>query len=124
MPSETATIAFTADEVRTLHRFLYDRKVNGPEDEFYGSPLLASAQRKILACLREIDPTPEWNQWTEGRSHRSALEKARRYLRRQCRTAAWQSFSSSERRAFVEDILSPLAVDEPLLAELVDRGDR
>lgn len=41
------------DELRALHRMLFKRKFDGPEDEFFGSPFIASVQRKLFKALKD-----------------------------------------------------------------------
>ncbi|KUM99072.1 hypothetical protein AQI95_40920 [Streptomyces yokosukanensis] len=36
------------DEVRAVHKMLFDRKFDGQEDVYFGSPFVASVQHKLL----------------------------------------------------------------------------
>jgi hypothetical protein len=32
----------SVNEIRAVHKMLFDRKFDGPEDEYFGSPFIAS----------------------------------------------------------------------------------
>lgn len=57
------SITIEGDEVLALHRMLYKRKfLDGPADEFFGSPLIALVQKRLLAVLARDDPEG-WAAW-------------------------------------------------------------
>ena len=104
------------DEVRSLHRMLFKRKfLDGPNDEFFGSPHIASVQRTLFAALAAEDPD-SWEKWAEARSHEIAIT---RFLDCAKCSSWWADADPESRRRFALDCLAPLAVDESLLDELV-----
>jgi hypothetical protein len=106
------------DELRALHRMLYARKFDGPEDEFFASPFVAAVQRRLAAALRDIDG-PKWDVWADARNHPREVDKVRSYLN--AAGTWWSSATEELRRSHVIDLLSPLIVPDDLLAELLNQ---
>jgi hypothetical protein len=38
-------------EIRAVHKMLFNRKFDGPEDEYFGSPFIALVQHKLADAL-------------------------------------------------------------------------
>jgi hypothetical protein len=110
------------DELRALHRMLFTRKFDGPQDEFFGSTFIASVQRKILEALKEDDAAqvPEWESWASAAHHPQEVAKVRAYLAGAGQW--WQRASDAERRRHVIDLLSPLQADDELVRDLARTG--
>ena len=103
------------NELRMLHRMLYARKFDGPDDEYFGSPFIASIQRQLFAALRELDG-PSWDEWASARAHEREVTKVRGFLREA--GPPWTEMPPDERVQFVNDLLSPLVADPELMADL------
>jgi hypothetical protein len=106
------------DEVRAVHKMLFNRKFDGPEDVFFGSPFIASVQHKLADALTAAEPAHarDWEEWRDAARHPEKVEKVRRHLARL--GDWWTDASPAERNAYVRDLLAPLLVGEELLGEL------
>jgi hypothetical protein len=104
------------NELRALHRMLFTRKFDGPTDEFFGSPFIASVQRRIAAALRTLEGA-SWDEWADARRHDREVQRVRAHL--SDAGPWWASAQPNERRQRVLDLLSPLDVPPDLLADLI-----
>jgi hypothetical protein len=106
------------DEILALHKMLMDRKFDGPEDEYFGSPYIAAVQDRLADALEAVDPGSGWHSWRKAEAHTRRVEKVRRYLS----TAGdwWRNMPEQERAAHVRVLLAPLRPSIELLDELVN----
>lgn len=114
----TALIVDDLDELRTLHGMLFARKFDGPEDIYFGSPLISSVQRRLLEVLREREPNKPWAAWSNAADHDREVEKVRSYLRHS--GGRLRGRPLDQVREVVRDLLAPLEPSEQLVAELVE----
>lgn len=103
-------------ELLALHRMLFDRKFDGAEDEFFGSPFIAAIQRRLVQALMTAEPHRGWQTWCDAAQHGRVLTKVRSYLQRRSHVLA--RMSPTQRRAYVQDLLSPLIASPDLVDEL------
>lgn len=106
------------NEIRAVHKMLFNRKFDGPEDEYFGSPFIASVQHKLADALAAESEGAgvDWVAWRDAGAHPSVVEKVRRHLRGL--GTWWAEASTAGRKAYVRDLLAPLLADEGLLGEL------
>ena len=104
------------DEVRAAHKMLFDRKFDGPEDVYFGSPFIASVQHKLADALEAAEPSKGWAAWRDAAGHLEKVEKVRRHVAGQ--GGWWSAASVPKREAYVRDVFAPLRVGEELLGEL------
>jgi hypothetical protein len=102
-------------ELLALYRMLFDRKFDGAEDEFFGSPYIAAVQRRLLQALMTAEPHRGWHTWADAAQHGRVLAEVRSYLQRSPRVLARMSPSQW---AYVQDLLSPLTASPDLVDEL------
>ncbi|MFI6031843.1 hypothetical protein [Amycolatopsis magusensis] len=104
------------DEVRAVHKMLFDRKFDGPEDVYFGSPFVASVQHKLADALAAAEPTKNWTAWRDAAEHPEKVEKVRRHVAQL--SEWWAAAPVTKREAYVRDLFAPLLVNEELLGEL------
>jgi hypothetical protein len=106
-------------EIRALHRMLFNRKFDGPEDVYFGSPLIASVQNKLADALagESAAEAAKWAAWRDARRHPHILERIRQHLAGVA-SDWWANAPAVKRQDYVRDLLAPLTADESLLAEL------
>ena len=105
------------NELRALHKMLYMRKFDGPEDECFGSPYIASVQRRLVEALRGFDMRP-WDDWLNAAAHEPEVSKVRAHLI--ANRSKLAALSEDERRTYIADLLAPLLVGTDLMGELVE----
>jgi hypothetical protein len=105
-------------EILALHKMLVDRKFDGPEDEYFGSPYIAAVQNRLADALEAADPGSGWCDWRKAEAHTRYVEKVRGFLS----TAGdwWRNTSEQERATHVRVLLAPLRPSAGLLDELVN----
>lgn len=108
------------DEVRTLHRMLMDRKFDGPEDVFFGSPFIAAIQHRLVDALAAAEPTKDWDAWRDASRHPEKIDKVRQHLADL--SDWWKGVPPAQREEHVRTVLAPLLLGKELLHELT--GDR
>jgi hypothetical protein len=106
------------NEVRAVHKMLFNRKFDGPDDEYFGSPFIASVQHKLADALIAAEPhrRDAWESWRDAARHTEKVDRVRRYL-----AGAgdwWGSASPVQREAYVRDLFAPLLVGDDLMGEL------
>ncbi|MEV4539285.1 hypothetical protein AB0J82_36480 [Asanoa sp. NPDC049518] len=111
-----AVVLDSIDEIRTLHRMLMVRKFDGTEDEFFGSPFVASVQHKLADALAVAEPSKPWAAWRDADGHDAELEKVRQHIAGL--GSFWTNADATTRRRYVCDLLAPLLPDDDLLREL------
>ncbi|MEV6130985.1 hypothetical protein AB0M05_29900 [Streptomyces violaceusniger] len=104
------------NEVRAAHKMLFDRKFDGPEDVYFGSPFIASVQHKLADALAAAEPSKGWAVWRNAAGHPEKVERVRRHLAGLGEW--WIAASVTKREAYVRDVFAPLRVGEELLGEL------
>jgi hypothetical protein len=106
------------NEVRAVHKMLFERKFDDPEDVFFGSPFIASVQNKLADALAAAEPGQReaWETWRDAASHPEKVETVRRHLA--SRTGWWATVPAAKREAYVRDLMAPLVVDDELLRRL------
>jgi hypothetical protein len=107
------------NEVRAVHKMLFNRKFDGPEDEYFGSPFIASVQHKLADALAAAEPGQgeAWATWRDAAGHLGKVEKIRQHLAHL--GDWWADAPAAKREAYVRDLFAPLLVDEELLGELI-----
>lgn len=97
---------------------LTERKFDGPDDVFFGSPQIASAQHAILNAIIQSEPhkAAQWEAWRDARGHTHILERIRSHLHDHHELVV--GWDHDTRRSYVEALLAPLIPDTDLLAEL------
>ncbi len=125
MTDETVLVEFSSvRDLSALHRMLMERKFEGPDDMFFGSPQIAAAQHAILDAL--IDALPHraesWRSWRDARTHSLELERVRAHLGSHAELFA--AMDQTRRRDYVAMLLAPLIPDPELLAELTEGNDK
>jgi hypothetical protein len=124
MADESLSVTFgSLQEVKALHRMVMNRKFDGPDDVFFGSPQLAAAQNAIFEALVRAEPrkAAQWLSWRNARGHESVLDRVRQHLQDHRELIAMME--PAARRSYVESLLAPLAADPELLAELTNARD-
>jgi hypothetical protein len=116
---KTVVCLDSVDEIRAVHRMLFDRKFDGPEDVFFGSPFIASAQNKLADALagQSAAQAATWAAWRDARKHPHIVEKIRRHLAG-LNGGWWADAPVPKRQDYVSDLFAPLIADEALLADL------
>lgn len=73
MADESVSVTFgSLRDVKALHRMVMNRKFEGPDDVFFGSPQLAAAQNAVFEALVRAEPQVGWPGGTAPPgSHRS-----------------------------------------------------
>jgi hypothetical protein len=116
---ESVLVAFgSLGHLKALHRMVMNRKFDGPDDVFFGSPHLAAAQHAILEALMEAEPqhAAQWETWRDARQHELVVDRVRQHLRDHREVVA--AMGPTVRFAYVENLLAPLVGDPGLLSEL------
>jgi hypothetical protein len=124
MADESVSVTFgSLQDVKALHRMVMNRKFDGPDDVFFGSPQLAAAQNAIFEALVRAEPqkASQWLSWRDARGHRLVLDRVRRHLQDHRELIA--GMGPAARRDYVESLLAPLTADPELLAELTSGQD-
>ncbi|MFJ6118917.1 MULTISPECIES: hypothetical protein [unclassified Streptomyces] len=120
MTDESVSVAFgSLWHLKALHRMVMNRKFDGLDDVFFGSPHLAAAQHAILEALMQAEPqrAAQWESWRDARQHELVLNRVRQHLRDHREVVA--AVEPTARRAYVESLLAPLVGDSRLLPELM-----
>ncbi|MGP4012525.1 hypothetical protein [Streptomyces sp. 4N124] len=120
MTDDSVSVPFSSLwHLKALHRMVMNRKFDGPDDVFFGSPHLAAAQHAILEALMRAEPqqAARWESWRDARGHEEVLERVRRHLRDHAEAVT--ALEPATRRSYVENLLAPLVGDPDLLAELL-----
>jgi hypothetical protein len=105
------------DEVRAVHKMLFDRKFDSQEDVYFGSPFIASVQHKLVDALAAAEPAKNWAAWRDAAGHPEKVERIRSHL---AELGEWWTVAPViKREAYVRDLLAPLRVDDELLGELI-----
>jgi hypothetical protein len=83
----------SAQEIQALHRMLFTRKFDGPEDVYFGSPFIASVQNKLVDALaaQSAAQAAQWSAWRTASRHLHILEKVRQHL---ANTGTWWADAS------------------------------
>ena len=121
MADDSFSVAFgSLQDVKALHRMVMNRKFEGPDDVFFGSPQLAAAQNAIFEAVVRAEPqkASQWLSWRDARGHELVLDRVRQHLRDHRELFA--AMEPDTRRSYVESILAPLAADPELLAGLTN----
>jgi hypothetical protein len=124
MADESLSVTFgSLQEVKALHRMVMNRKFDGPDDVFFGSPQLAAAQNAIFEALVRAEPrkASQWLSWRNARGHESVLDRVQQHLQDHRELIAMME--PAARRNYVESLLAPLAADPELLGELTNPRD-
>jgi hypothetical protein len=124
MADESLSVTFgSLQDVKALHRMVMNRKFDGPDDVFFGSPQLAAAQNAIFEALVRAEPqkASQWLSWRDARGHELVLDRVRQHLQNHRELITTMELAA--RRNYVESLLVPLTADPELLAELTDRQD-
>lgn len=101
---------------------LFARKhLDGPFDEFYGSPYVADVQRRLMRSLAVEDPEG-WYAWADASQHAIAVGRFEDFVSGPSCSDWWNSATDPDRRRFVLDCLAPLRVPDHMLATLVAIG--
>lgn len=66
---DPVVILDSVDEIRVLHRMLMDGKFDGPEDQYVGSPFIATVQHKLVDALAVAEPAKDWASWRDASGH-------------------------------------------------------
>ena len=113
------SITIEGNEVLALHRMLYKRKfLDGPTDEFFGSPLIAAVQRRLLAALAQDDPEG-WAVW--GSTVPSHVTDRIADHTGSGSSKWWDGASETDRAAFVADCAAPHTLTTDTIESLVRR---
>ncbi|RZU51198.1 hypothetical protein EV385_3005 [Krasilnikovia cinnamomea] len=104
------------DEIRALHRMLIERKFDGTEDEFFGSPFIAAVQHRLADALTTAEPSKPWAAWRDAAGHSEKIDKVRNHIAGLGRF--WAEANVTTRRQCVRDLLAPLLPDDTLLHDL------
>ena len=94
-------------EIRAVHKMLFNRKFDGPEDEYFGSPFIASVQHKLVDALAAAESgrrAGSWAAWRNAGAHPQILEKIRRHLTGL--GSWWADAPTAKREAYVRDLLA------------------
>jgi hypothetical protein len=104
--------------LKALHRMVMNRKFEGPDDVFFGSPHLAAAQHTILEAVMQAEPqhAVQWESWRDARRHEPVLDRVWQHLRDHREVVA--AMEPPVRRAYVENLLAPSVGDPGLLSDL------
>jgi hypothetical protein len=124
MADESLSVTFgSLQDVKALHRMVMNRKFDGPDDDFFGSPQLAAAQNAIFEALVRAEPqkASQWLSWRNARRHELVLDRVRQHL--QDHRELITTMEPAARRSYVESLLAPLTADPELLAELANGQD-
>ncbi|MFE2230334.1 hypothetical protein [Streptomyces kronopolitis] len=119
MTDESVSVVFSSlGHLKALHGMAMNRKFEGPDDVFFGSPHLAAAQHAILEALMQAEPqhAAQWESWRDARQHELVLNRVRQHLRDHRESVA--AMEPTVRRAYVESLLAPLVGDPGLMSEL------
>ncbi|MFB7739728.1 hypothetical protein ACFC08_36380 [Streptomyces sp. NPDC056112] len=125
MADQPLSLEFASlNEARALHKMLFEHKFDTPEGVFFGSPLIAAIQHRLLELVIDADSAdgraaarPQWEQWRQAEAHPHLLTVVRRHLTENAATvAAW---TPEQREAYVRTILAPLIPSAALLRELI-----
>jgi hypothetical protein len=119
---ESVSVTFgSLQDVKALHRMVMNRKFEGPDDVFFGSPQLAAAQNAMFEALVRAEPqkASQWLSWRNARGHELVLDRVRQHLQDHRELVA--TMEPGARRSYVESLLAPLTADLELLAELTNR---
>ncbi|MEE1671514.1 hypothetical protein RCR19_39490 [Streptomyces sp. WAC07094] len=118
MTDESVSVAFgSLGHLKALHRMVMNRKFEGPDNVFFGSPHLAAAQHAILETLMQAEPqhAAQWQSWRDARKHELVVNRVRQHLDNHREVVA--EMEPVVRRAYVESLLAPLVGDPGLLSE-------
>lgn len=109
----------SVNELRALHLMLMRRKFDGPADECFGSPYIASIQHRLVEALEQAEGD-RWVEWRQAAAHPTEVEVVRKHLIGETRWFATAAKDDQER--YVRDLLAPLIPSPELLAELIGIG--
>ena len=124
MADESVSVTFgSLQDVKALHRMVMNRKLDGPDDVFFGSPQLAAAQNAIFEALVRAEPqkASQWLSWRDARGHGLVLDRVRQHLRDHRELVT--TMEPAALRSYVDSLLAPLTADPGLLAELANGQD-
>jgi hypothetical protein len=119
MTVEPLTVTFDSlRDVKALHRMVMNRKFDGPDDIFFGSPQIAAAQNALVEALMTVEPheASRWQSWRNARAHEHVLKRVRQHLSDRHDLVA--TMAPTDRRSYVESLLAPLVADPELMEEL------
>ncbi|MEV0899532.1 hypothetical protein [Actinoplanes sp. NPDC049802] len=92
------------NEIRALHRLLIERKFDGTENEFFGSPLIAAVQHRLADALATAEPSKPWAAWRDTAGHSEKIDKVRNHIAGLGRF--WAEADATTRRKYVLDLLA------------------